>query len=811
MASREESLAHSHPVERAAYRRVRPREHPYRLERRRELCLAGDPASRAAASGPRSSPDCSPKVRGFLALDRRDRSDFLRSFYRRYEGAPIDRLRLDGIELWSDLLGSALVSRRPRPCRGAPRASGTGRVLITGALDFVVEPLRPLFDEIDLRPSGRARRQVHRRARGRSARRAKPAHSSSRSSPARPGSSLDQIVAYADSTSDLPMLEAAGLPVAVNPEAKLAAIARRRGWSIEHWSAQDGRAGPAIAMLATSTMQPGLAHRRRTGGRGEGTRLRAQPRPLRRVPRRLRRSAGSGHGVACRPARARSRSTRRACPARAGCASRPASPASAAPTSRPSTAVRSRYFEHLVSFPFVPGHEVVGDVEGRCASTGAEPSSSPCSAARRAASTPLCAACAGGHKGACERIAFGHLRPGTADRLLHRHRWRLVRRARRPREPAARGTRRLLRRGGRHGRASRMRRARRLLDRVRRAAPASSCSAPARSDCARSPPCATSACRARSSPPPSTPSSASSPASSVPTRSSNQAEVERAARRLSGSLALGRRTGRIERLAGGVDVVYDCVGSPESLEQALAIVRPGGRDRPRRHARDRPGSTSPRCGSGRCELRGAYAYGTEARPEGPAPPSTSPSSSCRAAGLERLVSARLPARALRGGRRPRGRRRPPRVGKDRLRPASQAARAQCQLRRQSEPEARFRPRGRPVDPATLFWRGEGFGLEQLPVGSRVIYGPEPLPALRDPDAAIRHALEHPLGDTRPCGVLLHAGMKLTIAFDDISLPLPPMKSPGRAPARDRGRPRPGGRRPASTTSCSSPPWRCTGA
>ena len=40
-----------------------------------------------------------------LRLDRRDRSDFLRAFYRRYEGAPVDQLRLDGYELFSDLLG----------------------------------------------------------------------------------------------------------------------------------------------------------------------------------------------------------------------------------------------------------------------------------------------------------------------------------------------------------------------------------------------------------------------------------------------------------------------------------------------------------------------------------------------------------------------------------------------------------------------------------------------------------------------------------------------------------------------------------
>ena len=35
-------------------------------------------------------------------------------------------------------------------------------------------------------------------------------------------------------------LEAAGVPVAVNPEAKLAAIARKRGWHVEHWSKAPG-------------------------------------------------------------------------------------------------------------------------------------------------------------------------------------------------------------------------------------------------------------------------------------------------------------------------------------------------------------------------------------------------------------------------------------------------------------------------------------------------------------------------------------------------------------------------------------------
>src|SRR5579862_4225354 len=80
-------------------------------------------------------------------------------------------------------------------------------------------------------------------------------------------------------------------------------------------------------------------------------------------------------------------------------------------------------------------------------------------------------------------------------------------------------------------------------------------------------------------------------------------------------------------------------------------------------------------------------------------------------------------------------------------------------------------------PPTLMWHGEGFRLQRLPVGSRVIYAPEPLEALKDPDGAVRQALLEPAGDTKPLPELLHPGMKLTICFDDVSLPLPPMRAP----------------------------------
>ena len=67
----------------------------------------------------------------------------------------------------------------------------------------------------------------------------------------------------------------------------------------------------------------------------------------------------------------------------------------------------SRWFEPIVSFPFVPGHEVVGDAaDGRrvviepvlhCLVRGIE---------------PVCGACAAGRTNHCERLVGGHLQPG---------------------------------------------------------------------------------------------------------------------------------------------------------------------------------------------------------------------------------------------------------------------------------------------------------------------------------------------------------------------------------------------------------------
>ena len=180
-----------------------------------------------------------------LALDRKDRSDFLRSFYRRYDGAPVQQLDQDARELLSQIILAKSFPAGIRRVR-EHKALGHRTLLITGAMDFVVATLKPLFDDIvapsmtvradgtytgeliGTPPTAEARAQVI------------TDYCSAENL------SVDESVAYADSSSDLPMLEVVGFPVAVNPETRLAAIARKRGWLIEHFDKSPGAPRPFL-------------------------------------------------------------------------------------------------------------------------------------------------------------------------------------------------------------------------------------------------------------------------------------------------------------------------------------------------------------------------------------------------------------------------------------------------------------------------------------------------------------------------------------------------------------------------------------
>jgi threonine dehydrogenase-like Zn-dependent dehydrogenase len=67
----------------------------------------------------------------------------------------------------------------------------------------------------------------------------------------------------------------------------------------------------------------------------------------------------------------------------------------------------SRYFEPIVSFPFVPGHEVVGELDD-----GSRVVLVPVLTCATRGINPPCDRCQAGRINRCERIAYGHLEPG---------------------------------------------------------------------------------------------------------------------------------------------------------------------------------------------------------------------------------------------------------------------------------------------------------------------------------------------------------------------------------------------------------------
>ena len=104
----------------------------------------------------------------------------------------------------------------------------------------------------------------------------------------------------------------------------------------------------------------------------------------------------------------------RRCAGRAGRGCAPGSPASAAPTS-----VRCHGLDiaatspALVSMPFVPGHEVVGDLVEDCEDLpeGTRVVIDPVLACAARGVEP-CEACRTGRTNLCDRITVGHLAPG---------------------------------------------------------------------------------------------------------------------------------------------------------------------------------------------------------------------------------------------------------------------------------------------------------------------------------------------------------------------------------------------------------------
>lgn len=178
------------------------------------------------------------RVPSYLMADRRDRGEFLRTFFRRYEGATIEgieRLVDDVVREFMLQKVSAPAVRRIRE----HRAAGHRTVLITAAAEPFIQPIAPLFDVVigaklavkdGVYTGYLAEPPLVGEARGAWVRRYAQLE----------GADLKQSYAYADSHSDLALLRSVGNPVAVSPDAALLRVATRRRWPIEEWEMSGG-------------------------------------------------------------------------------------------------------------------------------------------------------------------------------------------------------------------------------------------------------------------------------------------------------------------------------------------------------------------------------------------------------------------------------------------------------------------------------------------------------------------------------------------------------------------------------------------
>jgi fatty acyl-CoA reductase len=173
------------------------------------------------------------RVPYYWLLDKLSRAHFNRAFYKNYKGWKPARARALGMQSFYGYVLDRLHPEAIAALRAHKRA-GHRIVLLSGTLDFLLEPFKDLADDVltaRLEEENGVYTGELSGAPVAGEARARMLASFAR----RRNVDLSRSYAYADSISDLPMLEAVGIPVAVNPDARLRAAARDRGWQIKHW------------------------------------------------------------------------------------------------------------------------------------------------------------------------------------------------------------------------------------------------------------------------------------------------------------------------------------------------------------------------------------------------------------------------------------------------------------------------------------------------------------------------------------------------------------------------------------------------
>ena len=181
------------------------------------------------------------RVPGLARAERKERSAFLRSIYREYEGARLADL---DAAVDSELAGHVLSRLAPAAVRRIRehRAAGHTTVLITGAIRPLTRPLAPLFDHIEAAELATDDRGVCTGFLESSPLVGESRAAWMRSFAEAHGIDLKASYAYADSHSDLPLLTAVGQPVAVRPDVPLFRHARRHRWTTVDWASPDATA-----------------------------------------------------------------------------------------------------------------------------------------------------------------------------------------------------------------------------------------------------------------------------------------------------------------------------------------------------------------------------------------------------------------------------------------------------------------------------------------------------------------------------------------------------------------------------------------
>ncbi|MDE3181372.1 MAG: HAD family phosphatase [Acidobacteriota bacterium] len=173
-------------------------------------------------------------VPGYLMLDYVSRRRFNVAFFKEYRGMRLDWLASQAQALFDELIRPSIYAGAKHMVE-ADRVAGFRTFLVSGELDFILKPVIGYFgfdgciSNSLVFERGVATGEVTPPLIAESAKvEAMKAVCSQQQG------SLRRAKGYSDSFSDLPMLEAVGLPCAVNPDKRLRAAAEERSWPVRN-------------------------------------------------------------------------------------------------------------------------------------------------------------------------------------------------------------------------------------------------------------------------------------------------------------------------------------------------------------------------------------------------------------------------------------------------------------------------------------------------------------------------------------------------------------------------------------------------